>query len=55
MSLLQQPNGAFNILYRNDRQGYASANTGFFFLFKQGSLQDLPFNLGERISTELLM
>jgi len=48
------PNGAFNVLYRNDKQGYASANTGFFFLFKQGSLQDLDFNLGERISNRVV-
>jgi hypothetical protein len=48
------PNGAFNILYRNDKQGYASANTGYFFLFKQGSLQDLNFNLGERISNRVV-
>lgn len=44
------PNGTFNMLYRNDRQGYASANTGFFFYFKQGSLQTQDFNLAERIS-----
>lgn len=49
-----QPNSAFNILYRNDRQGYASANTGFFFLFKQGALQDSNFNLGERISNRVV-
>ena len=49
-----QPNSAFNILYRNDRQGYASANTGFFFLFKQGALQDSTFNLGERISNRVV-
>jgi len=48
------PNGAFNILYRNDKQDYASANTGYFFLFKQGSLQDLDFNLGERISNRVV-
>ena len=48
------PNGAFNVLYRNDKQGYASANTGFFFLFKQGSLQDSTFNLGERISNRVV-
>lgn len=45
-----RPNGSFNILYRNDRAGYASANTGFFFYFKQGSLQNLDFNLAERVS-----
>jgi len=45
-----QPNGEFNFLYRNDRQGYASPNTGFFFFFKQGSLQAQNFNLAERIA-----
>lgn len=49
-----KPNGAFNMLYRNDKQGYASANTGFFFMFKQGSLTDYPFNLGERISNRVV-
>jgi len=49
-----KPNGLFNMLYKNDRQGYASANTGFFFLFKQGSLKDFPFNLGERISNRVV-
>ena len=48
------PNGALNILYRNDKQGYASANTGYFFYFKQGSLQDQQFNLGERISNRIV-
>ena len=44
------PNGQFNILFRNDQLGYSSANTGFFFLFKQGVLQNQDFNLPERIS-----
>ena len=44
------PNGQFNILFRNDQQGYLSNNTGFFFLFKQGVLQNQDFNLPERIS-----
>lgn len=44
------PNGQFNILFRNDQQGYLSANTGFFFLFKQGVLQNQTFNLPERIT-----
>ena len=43
-------NTAFNILYRNDQLGYQSANNGFFFMFKQGSLQNQDFNLAERIS-----
>lgn len=49
-----RPNGSFNILYRNDRAGFASANTGFFFYFKQGSLQNLDFNLAERVSNRVV-
>ena len=44
------PNGQFNVLFRNDQLGYQSANTGFFFLFKQGTLQNQDFNLVESIS-----
>ena len=44
------PNGQFNVLFRNDQQGYSSANTGFFFLFKQGVLQNQDFNLTESIT-----
>ena len=44
-----RPSGAFNILYRNDNLGFGSDNTGFFFLFKQGVLQDQDFNLAEAI------
>jgi hypothetical protein len=43
------PNGQFNVLFRNDQQGFLSDNTGFFFLFKQGVLQSQDFNLTERI------
>ena len=43
-------NGQVNILFRNDQLGYASANTGFFFLFKQGVLQNQDFNLVETIA-----
>ena len=44
------PDTVFNILYRNDRLGYQSANNGFFFMFKQGTLQNQDFNLAERVS-----
>ena len=44
-----QPNGQFNVLFRNDSLGFDSANTGFFFYFKQGVLQNQDFNLAERI------
>ena len=45
-----KPNGQFNILFRNDQLGYSSANTGYFFLFKQGVLQHQDFNLIEKIA-----
>jgi hypothetical protein len=45
-----KPDTTFNILYRNDQLGYQSANNGFFFFFKQGTLQNQDFNLAERIA-----
>ena len=44
------PVGRFNVLFRNDQLGYQSANTGFFFLFKQGTLQNQDFNLVQQVS-----
>ena len=44
----------FNILYRNDNLGNASNNTGFFFYFKQGDLQNLDFNFNESIPNNLV-
>ena len=43
-------NGEFNILFRNDQLGFNSANTGYFFLFKQGVLQSQDFNLADRVA-----
>jgi hypothetical protein len=40
-----QANQPFNILFRNDSLGFQSANTGYFFMFKQGVLQNQDFNL----------
>ena len=45
-----RPNGQFNVLFRNDQLGFSSANTGYFFLFKQGVLQYQDFNLAEKIA-----
>ena len=45
-----RPNGIFNVLFRNDQLGFSSANTGYFFLFKQGVLQNQDFNLADRVS-----
>lgn len=38
------PANAFNFIYRNDSLGVASANTGFFLYFKQGSLFNVDTN-----------
>jgi hypothetical protein len=46
------PTGRFNILYRNDKLGYGSPETGFFFYFKQGTLQNFDFNLEQQISNQ---
>ena len=48
------PSGKFNILYRNDKLGYGSPNTGFFFYFKQGSLQNYNFTLQQQISNQVV-
>lgn len=46
------PTGRFNILYRNDKLGFASANTGYFFYFKQGSLRNFDFSLEQQIANQ---
>ena len=48
------PSGQFNLLYRNDKLGYGSPNTGFFCYFKQGTLQNFDFNLAEQISNQVV-
>lgn len=49
-----QTNGTFNILYRNDKLGYGSSDTGFFFYFKQGSLINQDFTVQERIANRVV-
>ena len=44
-----QESGALNILYRNDNLGFAGANTGYFFHFKQGLLESQDFELTDQI------
>lgn len=46
------PTGRFNMLYRNDRLGFGSANTGYFFYFKQGVLSNFDFLLQEQIANQ---
>jgi hypothetical protein len=46
------PTGKFNMLYRNDKLGFGSPETGFFFYFKQGSLQTVDFTLQQQIANQ---
>lgn len=46
------PSGKFNVLYRNDKLGFGSPNTGFFVYFKQGSLQTYDFTLQQQIANQ---
>ena len=41
---MPNPRNLFNLLYRNDGKGNNSANTGFYTMFKQGTLQFKDFN-----------
>lgn len=38
------PTNLFNVIYRNDGLGLSSKNTGFFVMFKQGTLQFKDFD-----------
>lgn len=46
------PSGKFNMVYRNDKLGFGSPSTGFFFYFKQGSLQAYDFVLQQQIANQ---
>lgn len=46
------PSGKFNIVYRNDKLGFGSPETGFFFYFKQGSLQFSDFAFQQQIANQ---
>jgi len=48
------PTGTFNMVYRNDKLGYGSPNTGYFFYFKQGTLQNYDFILEQQISNQVV-
>jgi hypothetical protein len=48
------PTGIMNMVYRNDKLGYGSPNTGFFFYFKQGNLQNFDFNLAQQIANQVV-
>jgi hypothetical protein len=46
------PGNQLGFVYRNDGTGPASANTGFFFLFKQGSLELADFSVDTPTTNE---
>ena len=48
------PTNKFNMLYRNDKLGFGSPNTGFMFFFKQGQLQPYNFNFQQQISNQTI-
>ena len=48
------PGRPLNIIYKNDNLGNASNNTGFFFYFKQGTMQDQLFSLTESIPNNVV-
>lgn len=49
-----QPGGLFNLLFRNDNQGSASTNSGWFMLFKQGAIQSQDFTVSNATSNEIV-
>jgi len=49
-----KPNTTFSLLFRNDNQGSSSSNTGFFVLFKQGSLGLTNFTLDTPVPNEIV-
>ena len=46
------PTSQINMLYRNDRLGFGSPNTGFMFYFKQGTLQTALTSFQQQIANE---
>ena len=44
------PGSGLTYTYRSDGSGDSSNNTGFFFLFKQGSMQNTDFNVSTSIT-----
>ena len=48
------PTSQINMLYRNDKLGFGSPNTGFMFYFKQGTLQPYNFNFQQQISNQTI-
>ncbi len=50
---LPDPNNAMNFIYRNDSLGVSSANTGFFFYFRQGTMFNVDTNFSFPVPNRL--
>jgi hypothetical protein len=48
------PGNEFSLLYRNDNKGSGSENTGFFVMFKQGSMELSSFSLDNSVPNEII-
>lgn len=48
------PGNQLGFVYKNDGRGGTSANTGFFLLFKQGSLEVVDFNIDVPSTNEII-
>ena len=49
-----KPASTFSMIYQNDNQGNGSANTGFFAMFKQGSLGLSTFSVTNPVPNEII-
>ena len=49
-----EPANKFSFVYKNDNQGSGSADTGFFAMFKQGSLSMVQFTLDNPVPNEIV-
>jgi hypothetical protein len=49
-----EPANKFSFVYKNDNQGSGSADTGFFTMFKQGSLSMVQFTLDNPVPNEIV-
>lgn len=49
-----QPGQSLGFLYKNDGEGNASNNTGYFMGIKQGSINNLDFNINESLPNRVV-
>jgi hypothetical protein len=49
-----QPGASFSLVYQNDNQGSGSSNTGYFVLFKQGTLALSTFSISNPVPNEII-